>query len=369
MRPIWKARNKRRWLRRLTNRVGLRAACRLGLLRAPGGPRILMVEPTNECNLRCPLCPTGAGTLKRPKGTMSFDLYRRLLAELDGSLERLMLYNYGEPFLHPRILDMVALAHQAEVHTRISTNGLVFLRGRCADDLIASGLCYLRVSMDGASEETYATYRVGGQLERVLEGVRLLQRRKAELGRRKPVVELQFIAMRHNEHELPAMRQIAHDLGTLLRVKTVGLGDPSRAELQRWLPTQDSLRRYTEREGRFELAQGSRARWVCDHPWHRLVVNWDGQVTPCCYDRDGAYEFGNVAEGMSAVWNGERLRAFRQAIRSPSPPAICRRCAVRLWNSPRMAWVERPQPSFTGLPQAVPLAEGAEKGTPRAGDG
>jgi radical SAM protein with 4Fe4S-binding SPASM domain len=343
MRPIWKARHKGRWLRRWTNGVGLRAAYRLGLLRVPGGPRILMVEPTNECNLRCPLCPTGAGTLKRPKGQMSFELYRGLLAELNGALERIMLYNYGEPFLHPRILDMVTLAHQAEIHTRISTNGLVFFRARCADDLIASGLSYLRVSMDGATNETYATYRVGGQLERVLEGVRLLQQRKAELGRRRPVVELQFIAMRHNEHEIPAMRQIAQDLGTLLRVKTVGLGDPNgRPELQRWLPTQDSLRRYREREGRFELAPSGRPGRTCDHPWHRLAVNWDGQVTPCCYDRDGAHEFGNVAEGMAAVWNGERLRSFRQAIRSSSPPLICRRCAVRLWNSPRIAWVEKP---------------------------
>ncbi len=318
-------------------------AYRLGLLRVPGRPRILMVEPTNECNLRCPLCPTGAGTLKRPKGQMSFELYRSLLAELDGTLERLMLYNYGEPFLHPRILDMVALAHQAEVHTRISTNGLALMRARCADDLIASGLSYLRVSVDGATSETYATYRVGGQLERVLEGVRLLQRRKVELVRRRPVVELQFIAMRHNEHELPAIRQVAQEMGTLLRIKTVGVGDPSRrSTLRQWLPEQDSLRRYTECAGRFELAQSGRPRWKCDHPWHRLVVNWDGQVTPCCYDRDGAYEFGNAAEGMSAVWNGRRLRAFRQATRSPLPPAICRRCAVRLWNSPRIAHVEEP---------------------------
>jgi len=343
MKPIWEAHDKGRWLRRRTNAVRLRVAYRLGLPRVPGGPRILMVEPTNECNLRCPLCPTGAGTLKRPKGHMSFELYQGLLEELDGALERLMLYNYGEPFLHPRILDMVALAHQAEVHTRISTNGLAFMRARCADDLIASGLSYLRVSVDGATSETYATYRVGGQFDRVLEGVRLLQQRKAELGRPRPVVELQFIAMRHNEHEIPAIRQIAHDMGTLLRVKTVGLGDPNgRPMLQRWLPTQDSLRRYRECEGRFELAQSGRPRRACDHPWHRLVVNWDGQVTPCCYDRDGAYEFGNAAEGMSAVWNGRRLRAFRQAARSPLPPAICRRCVVRLWDSPWIARVEEP---------------------------
>jgi len=107
-------------------------------------------------------------------------------------LSRLMLYNYGEPFLHPRLLDMIAQAHQAEVYTRVSTNGLVFMRSITADDLIASGLDYVRVSLDGATDATYNVYRVGGQLDRVLEGVRLLQASKYELGKRRPVVELQL---------------------------------------------------------------------------------------------------------------------------------------------------------------------------------
>jgi radical SAM protein with 4Fe4S-binding SPASM domain len=341
MRPIWAANDKSRWLSRRANAAVLQLAYRLGLPHVPGLPRVLMIEPTNECNLRCPLCPTGAGKLKRGKGQMSFELYRRILAELDGTLERLMLYNYGEPFLHPRILEMMAEAHRAEVHTRVSTNGLVFLRGVDARDLIASGLDYLRVSVDGATEETYNVYRVGGRLDRVLEGVRLLQKRKQELGRSKPVVELQFIVMRHNEHEIPLMRRMARELGVLLRCKSVGLGDLNHEPDRRaWLPDDESLRRYEERDGQFNLARLD--QWVCDHPWHRLVVNWDGQVTPCCYDPDGEYELGNAADGIGAVWNGERLRTFRQAVRSHERPTICQRCSVSLWNSPRMARIEKP---------------------------
>lgn len=342
MKPIWTARDKRRWLRRWANLAGLWLSYRLGALRVWGLPRILMIEPTNECNLHCPLCPTGAGTLKRPKGQMSFELYSRVLADLDGALSRVKLYNYGEPFLHPRILDMIALARQAEIHARVSTNGLAFLRGIDADDLISSGLDYLRVSVDGATAETYNVYRVGGQLDRVLEGVRVLQRRKRELERRRPVVELQFIAMRHNEHELAAVREIAHELGALLRIKSVGVGDVQRGSDRReWLPEDVTLRRYEECDGRLALARDGCAT-RCDHPWYRLVVNWDGQVTPCCYDRDGEYEFGNAAQGMAAIWNGERLRAFRQRLRSSDLPTICRRCSARLWNSPRMARLEKP---------------------------
>jgi MoaA/NifB/PqqE/SkfB family radical SAM enzyme len=328
MKPIWKARDKRRWLKRAMNRAGLRLSYRLGWQRVPGLPRMLMIEPTNECNLHCPLCPTGAGTLGRPRGYLPFELYEHILAELDGALERLLLYNYGEPFLHPRIFDMIALARRAEVHTRISTNGLVFMRGGHADDLIASGLNHLRVSLDGATEETYSTYRVGGHLAPILEGVSLLQQRKRELGRTKPVVELQFIAMRHNEHELEAVRRLARELGTWLRVKTVGLGDVNREPgRQAWLPHDVSLRRYQECDGGLELADDGRSRFLCDHPWQRLVINWDGLVIPCCYDRHGDQAFGQAGAG--------------RAVRSPSPPAICQRCAARLWASPRIGWTER----------------------------
>jgi len=338
MKPIWAANDRSRWLRRRANAAALQLAYRLRLLHVPGLPRVLMIEPTNECNLRCPLCPTGAGKLKRPKGQMSLDLYRRILADLDGALERVMLYNYGEPFLHPHLLDMIAEAHQAEVYTRVSTNGLVFLRAIRADDLIASGLDYLRVSLDGATDETYNVYRVGGKLDQVLEGVRLLQERKRELGKLKPVVELQFIVMRHNERDIPAMRQIAHEMGTLLRLKSVGLGDLNREPARReWLPKDESFRRY---DASFNLARNGRR--VCDHPWQRLVVNWDGQVTPCCYDPDGEYELGNAVEGIATVWNGERLQAFRRAMKSSFRPAICQKCSASLWNSSRMGRVEKP---------------------------
>ncbi|MBN1890510.1 MAG: SPASM domain-containing protein [Thermoflexales bacterium] len=341
MKPIWAVRDKGRWLRRRANQITLHMGWRLRLPRPPGLPRIVMIEPTNECNLHCPLCPTGNGTLKRAKGRMSFDLYQRILAELDGALERLMLYNYGEPFLHPQIFDMIALARQAEIHTRISTNGLVLMRAAQVDELIASQLDYLRISLDGATPETYALYRQGGQFERLLEGARLLQQRKRQWGLRRPVVELQFIVMRHNEHELDAVRQIAHELGALLRIKTVGLGKAAKAAQEQWLPAQPALRRYEERDGRLELAHSKPSGYVCDHPWHRLVVNWDGQVTPCCYDWDGLHEFGNAAEGMQAVWHGERMQAFRRALQSAAPPAMCQRCAVRLWNTPRLARIER----------------------------
>jgi radical SAM protein with 4Fe4S-binding SPASM domain len=123
-----------------------------------------------------------------------------------------------------------------------------------------------------------------------------------------------------------------------VRIKSVGLGDLDReSHWREWLPEDESLRHY---DASFNLARGKRR--VCDHPWHRLVVNWDGQVTPCCHDPNGEYEFGNAAEGIGTVWNGERLRAFRRAIKSQERPMICTKCSAPLWNSPRMGRMEKP---------------------------
>jgi radical SAM protein with 4Fe4S-binding SPASM domain len=152
------------------------------------------------------------------------------------------------------------------------------------------------------------------------------------------IEQAQAIVMRHNERDIPAMRHIAREMGTLLRLKSVGLGDLNREPGRReWLPEDKSLRRY---DAHFNLARGKPG--VCDHPWHRLVVNWDGQVAPCCYDPDGEYEFGNAADGMGAVWNGERLQAFRRAMQSSERPTICQKCSAPLWNSSRIGRVEKP---------------------------
>ncbi|MGQ9681875.1 MAG: radical SAM/SPASM domain-containing protein [Anaerolineae bacterium] len=340
MKPIWAARDRGRWLRRAWNRALLRLGYRLRVERAWGRPRLLMVEPTNLCNLRCPLCPVGAGNLRRPPAQLALPLYRRLLADLEGALERLLLYNYGEPFLHPHLLDMIALAHESEVYTRISTNGLLLDRAGLADDLIASGLDYLRVSVDGVTQATYSTYRVGGDLESVLGGVRLLQERKLVLGRCKPIVELQMIAMAHNEHEIPRLRALAQEWRTRLRIKTVGLGREGDREGRRdWLPQDEGLRRYGESGGCLELATTSPPR-LCDQPWHRLVVNSDGSVVPCCYDPHGEYVLGQAAEGILAVWNGAAMRQLRRALKAGEGPPICRRCSAPLWSTERLATVQ-----------------------------
>jgi MoaA/NifB/PqqE/SkfB family radical SAM enzyme len=130
-----------------------------------GYPYHYVVDPTNICILHCPLCPTGRGTLKRSRGKMALDDFKKLIDEVAEYAYFLDLYNWGEPFLHPQIFDMINYASSRNISTRVSTNLNYFDVGM-AEQAVVSGLEELVISLDGADQETYETYRVGGSLER-----------------------------------------------------------------------------------------------------------------------------------------------------------------------------------------------------------
>jgi radical SAM protein with 4Fe4S-binding SPASM domain len=169
----------------------------------------------------------------------------------------------------------------------------------------------LILSVDGASQATYQTFRRDGDFDRVARAVAWLCAEKKRLGLAKPRIELQFIAMRHNEHELPEMRRLAREWGVdALRVKTVGADDEASRGL---VPATRLLSRYAA-DG---ITPNTRHAF-CTMAWDHTVVNVDGSVTPCCYlrpDMGPEFVMGNVFETpFLSVWRGERYRRFREAM-------------------------------------------------------
>ena len=292
-----------------------------------GRPFVLMVEPTNLCNLRCPLCPSGNGQLTRERGTMALDAFRQVFDGLADDLILLMLWNQGEPFINRSLTDMIRLAKSRNVPTITSTN-VHFIRTReNAEDIVDSGLDEIIVSLDGVSSETYLEYRVGGNFDRVLEGIRLLARAKEDLKADHPVIHLQFIIMKHNEEEIDEARRLARELGVdRLSLKTVQVG--TNAEAEAYLPSNEDHSRY--RYDVPSLATKAKITNSCRHLWYSTVINWDGSVSPCCFDKDVDYGLGNAlnVQGFDEIWGGERYARFRNEIltdRASVP--ICNNCS------------------------------------------
>jgi MoaA/NifB/PqqE/SkfB family radical SAM enzyme len=295
-----------------------------------GRPFVLMVEPTNICNLRCPLCPSGNGTMTRHRGQMGYDGFRRLMAEQGPDLLLVMLWNQGEPFLHSRLTDMVRLAKAQNIITITSTNAHFIRTRQDAEDVVDSGLDEIVVSLDGATPETYVKYRVGGDFDRAVAGIGLLIQAKQDLGARKPLVHLQFIIMRHNEAEIGAARRLARELGVdRLSLKTSQVYTEAQADV--YLPSQENLSRY--RYGSPVLTTKSRITNTCRHLWYSSVINWDGTVVPCCFDKDGEYGFGNALNGQTfgEIWTGGAYEGFRNTIlKDRTSVPMCSNCSEGL---------------------------------------
>ncbi len=286
------------------------------------GPRAAMIEPTNLCNLGCPTCPTGKGKIK-PKPQMSVERFDSVVRALTPRLQTLALWNYGEPLLHRDLPAIIGKAKAAGVRVVKVSSNAHFLDGEKGRRLLSSGLDVLILCVDGASQATYEVFRKGGDFARVAEQVAWICAEKKRRNLTHPIIDLQFIVMRHNEHELDEIRRLAGVWGTdHLRIKTVGAEDDATRHL---VPTTKLLSRYRE-DGTHNAHHP-----FCTMPWDHTVVNVDGSVTPCCYlrpDMGDAFVMGNVFETpFDEIWGGERYRAFRAAMlagRSAMP--VCMNC-------------------------------------------
>ncbi|MDZ7266300.1 MAG: radical SAM protein [candidate division KSB1 bacterium] len=288
-----------------------------------GVPPVLTIEPTNICNLHCPLCVTGNGTMERPNGRMDFPLYARLIDALAERALYVVFFNQGEPFIHRRFLEMVAYAHRRGLYTTTSSNAHYF-DPATAEATVRSGLDTLVLSVDGATQETYSRYRVGGSLARVLQGIRNLVAARQRLRSKTPHLFLQFLLMKHNEHELPAMAQLARELGVDRFLKK-NIQVETLEEARLWLPGEERYRRYHLSENDFAVKHG---RGVCPRPWLTTMVNWDGTVVPCCFDKNGHHTTGDLrTTGFLQVWQAGAYQQFRQRmLRQRETIAICQNC-------------------------------------------
>lgn len=321
------ARGLRRYLRqyrhlfswaRLWNLV--KVLCSLGLsrlIRRPvvwGRPALLMVEPTNHCNLRCPLCPSGNGQMTRARGVMRLEDFKRLVDSTCDHVFMMMLWNQGEPYINPEFNAMVRYAHEHHLFTFTSTNGHFVRSDAEARAIVASGLDEIVFSVDGVDQETYARYRVGGDLESVFAGIHRLMRARREAGCKHPVVSLQFIVMRQNEEQVQTAERRARELGVdKFLIKTAQVY--STDEAGEFLPVAEEYTRYeTTNDGPLQV-KGQPGRG-CKVLWYSTTVNWDGSVAPCCFDKNVEHAMGNVFDGdaLGRIWTGSAYMRFRRRV-------------------------------------------------------
>lgn len=297
-----------------------------------GKPFALSIEPTTACNLGCPECPSGLKQFTRPTGKLTTDFHRQILQSIGNSVFYINYYFQGEPFLNPHFLDLIKEAKQHKIYTATSTNAH-FIDEKTADEIVQSGLDRLIISIDGTTQETYQSYRVHGQLNKVIEGTKLLIKAKKKLKSQTPFLIFQFLVVKPNEHQIPDIHNLANELGVdEVRLKSAQLYDYENGNSL--IPNQKKYTRYKRnRQGKYVLKYKTGNH--CWRMWSSSVLTWDGKVVPCCFDKDAQHVLGSIEnEDFNTIWKNKSYQSFRFAILNHRNDIdICKNCSegAKVW--------------------------------------
>ncbi len=299
-----------------------------------GLPISVSFEPTTACNLRCPECPSGLRAFTRETGMLDEGFFKATIDELNRDIMYLIFYFQGEPYLNPKFLEMVKYASDKNIYTATSTNAH-YLNDENARKTVESGLDRLIISIDGTTQETYEAYRIGGSLEKVLEGTKNIIKWKKELKSSTPHTIFQFLVVKPNEHQIEDLKKLAKEYGVdEIGLKTAQIYDHEHGS--DLLPTIDKYSRYKQQpDGTYVIK--NKLLNHCWKLWHSCVITWDGKVVPCCFDKDATHRMGDLKqETFTELWQNDNYQQFRASlIKARSEIDICTNCTegTMVWEN------------------------------------
>lgn len=310
----------------------------LRLLRVRPDARKAYIEVTTRCNLNCAVCIRQVW--HDPGGDMAWETFEATVEGLRAfpDLRRVVLGGYGEPLVHPRLPEMLALAATLGVPLTVTTNGLL-LDEAMARRLLAAPVDWVVLSLDTIHIQAYDGARIAGGLERVLDNARRLMGLAEKRSGLPLNLGLEFVATRSNREHLPRLRELARDLGAStvlvshLLPYTEAMCDEILYDSDKPLSLPLS---WPVKEtgainwGRMDLPRMKWGAWrQCRFMLDRaLVIGWDGGVSPCyplmhsypyyIYGRRknvSRYVVGKVKEQpLADIWQSEEYVRFRAKV-------------------------------------------------------
>lgn len=313
--------------KRLKNWFLAELSYRLKLVNVPVYPTHLQVEPSNICNLRCPLCHVV--TDHKARGYLKLEDFKKLMDEVGDYLLFLHFWGWGEPFMNSDFFSMIRYAKDKGLKIITSTNGHFFEDETKIDQLIDSGLDVLIFALDGLDKETYEKYRQQGDLDKVVGGLKRLLQRRRERGALFPRVNLRMLVTRDNEDQVERMRDFAKEIGVdIFTLKTMCSFDNS-AEAGQRLPCNSQYRRFQYDDTGAPIRKTNRCKKMWNHP----TVYLDGTVVPCDYYTGEELSLGKAFAGsrgsFGRVWHGEDFKRLRaRFLKGDRADFRCGHCAM-----------------------------------------
>ena len=345
----------------------------------------LYLEPTSLCNLHCRTCIRNVWN--EPMGNMSETVFDRVIESLRRftPIPKVFFGGLGEPLVHPKIVQMVTRAKEIGASAELITNGIL-LSPDLLEELVSIGLDVLWVSIDGAKPESYADVRLGAALPQILDNLnhfrKVLSRRAVPFsGTSETQLGIVFVAMKRNVADLPAVCELAWQLGAKrfmvtnvipytkelnnevlypYKMEKMDMIAPEIADWRRsflsphvYMPrieinekTSAPVRSMVSRDVNITWADGifRGARDSCPFIESGAgAIRWDGSLSPClpllhdCVMYLGdlerhlhSFTIGSVTEKeLDELWNAPEHITFRERVQAFnfSPCSICGGCS------------------------------------------
>ncbi|MEK6934347.1 MAG: radical SAM protein [Nanoarchaeota archaeon] len=273
----------------------------------------LNIELSAHCSYACVSCPNTF--MERRKGHMNLNLFKLIYDEIEDSVMKVFLWNYGEPLLNPQIGEIIAYTNNKGPRTILSTTG-VTLSSR--DDVSFLGqLGELIISVNGFDEGTYSFHQKGGSLEDIANG---LERIKTTMQDSNTLYVLQTVLNSQNISQIEQAHEFAARYGfNKLVLKSFNVMDDKPETRKLFVPEGSKFSRSDTSERLFG--------YPCLN-W--MVINWNGDVNLCCWDYEGKIIVGNVREqGVFGVWNSDMMESLKSKLESEKILPYCGSCTMK----------------------------------------
>ena len=304
-------------------------------------PVNLTWEVSLACNLRCTHCLSASGEPAQDELSTAEAL--DLVEQLQAAGVFQINFGGGEPFMRPDFEQVLEACHRRGIMTCISTNGTLLDEKRIAR-LAESRLVAIQVSMDGACRETCDAIRGEGVYDRAIAALKLLAATRIP-------TSINTVLTAQNAGEIPAMHELARELGVSLRVsrfRPSGRGAdnwealrPAPAQLlafSEWLAKSGDVR---TGDSFFSLTSQERQGLglnLCGAAKLTACVGPTGNMYPCAFLQTERFKAGSLREQtFQQVWDDSEIYASFRSLRIHSCEE-CQRFDQCHGGCPAVAW-------------------------------
>jgi len=262
-------------------------------------PLLLDVEITNACNLDCLMCYRQIMT--RRVGFMDKEVFQKIINEAASYKPGIRFIRYGEPLLHKDIFSFIRFVKERSLIAHMTTNGLL-MDEKAIDNILASGLDSIIFSFQGAGKKEYEKIRNNNSYDTLRAAIINLKSRRDKNGLDRPFIQITTTFLDETEKErkgfIKEWQEVSDKVDywytSLLRLSNVKRIKPLLA-----------------RQRVKEVADQGK----CIEVMTKLSVNWNGDVTACCGDYDGALVLANIGKNsLKEIWDSQKLTSIRKAL-------------------------------------------------------